>query len=341
MPSLIETSLRALAVSFLCLLGMCLLGTSSVAAAAPRDWARQPAIAVVPSAERIVAIGDIHGDRDALVSALQAGGLIAQTPAAAADVKWTGGQSVVVFTGDLIDKWTQGLPVIELLRALIPAAEAQGGRVIVTMGNHEAEFLAKAAADVKGQEFLGELSAAGFSAGAVANGTDAHGVGSFLRGLPFAARVGDWFFAHAGNTHGATLDQLAAQLSHGVDTAGFGDAVLQDPDSLLEARMHPDPWWQRAGDTAPAARARLATWVAALPARHLVIGHQPGSLTAVGGESRNKGQLDSWFDGLVFFIDAGMSRGVYGNPAAVLVIEGGVAHRVTAGGAAVQLWPAR
>ena len=330
-------SLRSCAVFGLCLLGLSSIGTRA-ATPAPRDWAQQPAIVVVPSAERIVAIGDIHGDRDALVSALETGGLIA--PGGAADVKWTGGHSVVVFTGDLIDKWNQGLPVLDLIRALAPAAEAQGGRVIVTMGNHEAEFLAKGSADDKAQEFLGELSTAGLAADSVASGTDPRGVGRFLRGLPFAARVGDWFFAHAGNSHGATLDELSSQLAHGVSANGFSDAVLQDPDSLLEARMHPDPWWQRAGDTAAAARARLATWVAALSARHLVIGHQPGNLTAVGGESRKKGQLDTWFDGLVFFIDAGMSRGVYSNPATVLVIEGSIARRVTAGGASTQLWPA-
>lgn len=43
--------------------------------------------------------------------------------------------------GDLIDKGPSSVEVIKLLMALQIAATKTGGRVVVTLGNHEAEFL--------------------------------------------------------------------------------------------------------------------------------------------------------------------------------------------------------
>jgi hypothetical protein len=68
---------------------------------------------------------------------------------------------VLVVTGDLIDKWSGSLEVIALLRRLQSDAADQGGRVIITMGNHEAEFLANPLGK-KTKEFRSELTAADF-----------------------------------------------------------------------------------------------------------------------------------------------------------------------------------
>ena len=209
----------------------------------PRDWKKAPAIAELDTAEDLYALGDIHGDYRRLVALLAAAGLIDGVPKTPADVVWKGRKAVLVCTGDLIDKDDHALPVIALLRALQAAASRAGGRVIVTMGNHEAEFLADPIGDKKDKDFVKELTAAGITPDQVAAGTDTLGIGRFFLTLPFAARVNDWFFVHAGNTKTMSIRDLALALQSGIDADGYGAPILSAGDSLLEARMHPEPWW--------------------------------------------------------------------------------------------------
>ncbi len=81
--------------------------------------------------ERIVAVGDIHGSYDGLVSILQRAELID------AETHWIGGEATLVQTGDLFDRGLQTHDVLDLLMRLQGESESAGGRVIVLLGNHE------------------------------------------------------------------------------------------------------------------------------------------------------------------------------------------------------------
>jgi hypothetical protein len=308
-----------------------------------RDWTKSPAVVEVDTTHDIYAVGDPHGDYDRLVTVLAAAKVIAPDPASPEKAQWTAGKAVLVCTGDLIDKGKESLRVIALFRSLRAAAKAAGGQVIVTMGNHEAFFLANPTEDnKKAVEFIAELKANGLPLKDVGAGTDKAGVGAFLRQLPFAARVNDWFFAHAGNTHGKTIPQLRAALEQDVTANGFQAPVLQAKDSLLEARLHPGLWWQKEGETSQQGQARLAGYVKALGVNHLVIGHQPGKVEFGDGLVRKKGQMYQAYDGLLFLIDVGMSRAVGDSDGAVLHIHTGKTPRATAvypTAKAKQLWP--
>ena len=83
-------------------------------------------------AERVVAIGDIHGDLDSLLGILHAAELTD------AQGNWTGGASTLVQTGDFLDRGSEVRGVMDLLMKLQIQAPESGGRVIVLMGNHEA-----------------------------------------------------------------------------------------------------------------------------------------------------------------------------------------------------------
>lgn len=294
------------------------------AQAAPfRDWEKFPAVVEIEMPEDLYALGDVHGDYDRLVTLLSAASLIAAGPAHPNDVKWTGGRAVLVCTGDLIDKGKHSLKVIALFRALQTAAARAGGRVIITMGNHEAEFLAHGSHDEKADRFLKELAGKGIDADAIAAGTDADGIGAWMRSWPFAARVGDWFFIHAGNPRALTVKQLAGQLREGLDARGFRDPGLIGDDSCLEARLHPRPWWENERDDKDASRQRLRKAVEALGVRHLVIGHQPGNVTVAGERVRKKGEVCPLFDGLIFLIDGGMSEAIDYSQGTILHIHHG------------------
>jgi hypothetical protein len=293
------------------------------------------------TAEVVHALGDTHGDYDRLVALLLAGKLIADAPDSPQQVTWTGGKSILVVTGDMIDKWSQSLEVIALMRALVSSAASQGGRVVISAGNHEAEFLDAPAGD-RTKEFQKELKVAGIDPKEVAEGTDSEGIGKFLLCLPFASRVNGWFFAHAGSTKGRTLEQLARDLQKGVDEEGYGAKVLLGNKGLLEAHMNP-PWWEQAGDKPLESISRLLAYADALGAKHIVFGHQPGTYTFNDGSKRRKGTIFDNFNGLVFLMDMGMSRGVNDSKGALLSIQGQgageTATAVFADGSQIHVWP--
>lgn len=87
---------------------------------------------VLPAADRIVAVGDIHGSFDGLVTILRAAHLID------AQHDWSGGTATLVQEGDMLDRGSHVREVMDLLRRLQKQAKADGGRVIVLLGNHEA-----------------------------------------------------------------------------------------------------------------------------------------------------------------------------------------------------------
>ncbi len=84
-----------------------------------------------PAAPRVVAIGDVHGDFDAFAALLQHNGLVDS------NLKWTGDDTTLVQTGDLLDRGKKARTVMDLLMALEKDAPRKKGRVIVLLGNHE------------------------------------------------------------------------------------------------------------------------------------------------------------------------------------------------------------
>lgn len=81
---------------------------------------------------RIVAVGDVHGAYEELSGLLRQIGLID------ADGAWTGSNSILVQTGDFMDRGRDVRRVMDLLMRLEREAEAAGGRVVVLFGDHEA-----------------------------------------------------------------------------------------------------------------------------------------------------------------------------------------------------------
>jgi hypothetical protein len=320
-----------------CALVLCLTVPLLADSPPPRNWGRCPAVVSLQTTETVYALGDTHGDYDRLVALLAGGKLIAADPASPETVTWTGGKSILVVTGDMIDKWKHSMKVIALMRSLTTSAAGQGGRVVVSDGNHEAEFLSDPTGD-KTSDFQKELKDADIKPSDVADGTDSQGIGRFLLCLPFATRVNDWFFAHAGSTKGRTFEQLVRDLQSGVDEDGYDAKVLLGDKGLLEARMKP-PWWEKDGDKPDDSIARLLGYADALGVKHIVFGHQPGSYTFNDGSSRKKGKMFQNFTGLVFLIDMGMSRGVDYSQGGLLQITASTATEILPDGTQKQLWP--
>lgn len=102
---------------------------AALAGAAPRS---PPPLPPAPPAQRIVAVGDLHGDYSAWIDIARDARLI--------DVgnHWAGGRTILVQDGDIVDRGADSLKIVRHLQQLDGEAKRAGGRVIVVMGNHEA-----------------------------------------------------------------------------------------------------------------------------------------------------------------------------------------------------------
>ena len=85
--------------------------------------------------DRIVAIGDLHGDVDQFVKCLRVAKLVDERQA------WTGGKTHPVQIGDVLDRGPTSRQCLDLLMKLELQAAAAGGRVHALIGNHETMVL--------------------------------------------------------------------------------------------------------------------------------------------------------------------------------------------------------
>ncbi len=82
--------------------------------------------------ERVIAVGDVHGDYEQFLDVLLSAAVIDK------DGNWTGGKTHLVQTGDFLDRGPDSRKVMDLLMKLEKEAKAAGGMVHVLLGNHEA-----------------------------------------------------------------------------------------------------------------------------------------------------------------------------------------------------------
>ena len=99
------------------------LAICQVAAAAPQDdW---------QGIDRVVAIGDIHGDYANYLEVLKEAGVVDRRG------KWNAGTTHVVQVGDIPDRGPDTLKIIEHLQKLEKQAKKAGGFLHLLIGNHE------------------------------------------------------------------------------------------------------------------------------------------------------------------------------------------------------------
>jgi Calcineurin-like phosphoesterase len=293
--------------------------------------------------ERIVAVGDVHGDYMQFVTVLRQTGIIDDRN------HWTGGKTHLVQNGDLLDRGADSRKVMDLLMALEKEAPKAGGMVHALIGNHEAmnilgdlrytspgEFEAFRS---RGSEALRDRAYKILSDSARRDDDAYHrqwnddhplgwveqrlafeGTGSYgdwIRGHNAVIAIDGYLFLHGGISSkylSASLDALndsvRANLKAGRPAEPRG--VAEDPDG---------PLWYRGlaqGDEAELAPL-VDSVLAAFGVEHVVIGH-----------TVTPGTVIPRFDGKVIMIDVGMSA-VYGGPPAALLIEHGVPSTIHRG----------
>lgn len=80
---------------------------------------------------RVVAVSDIHGAYDGLIATLRVAGVIDE------DHSWSGADTHLVITGDLVDRGPDSRRVMDLIMRLEQEAPGSNGQVHLLLGNHE------------------------------------------------------------------------------------------------------------------------------------------------------------------------------------------------------------
>ncbi len=278
----------------------------------------------LPGSERVVAIGDVHGDLRALRSALRLAGAVDS------DDEWIGKGLTVVQTGDQVDRGDQDREVLDVLEKLESSAKAKGGALIVLNGNHE---LMQPSFDFryvtrKSFETFREFSARASGAAEQVAENERGRAAAFAPGAPYAlklaqrltvALVGDTLFAHAG--------VLPAHFDYGLDriNAEAQSFLTGQRPSLSKALASEDsPVWTRfyGGDMDAAGCDVLGRVLKETGAKRLVVGHTVQK-DGINGACQDR----------LFRIDVGLSAYYGDHPAQVLEITAAGTRVLTAGAA--------
>jgi hypothetical protein len=259
--------------------------------------------------ERVVAVGDIHGDVEALAEVLRMAGLID------AQGKWIGGKAHLVQTGDIADRAPRTREAYELLMRLEREALAAGGRIHVLLGNHEVmnmlgdlryltpEELASYADQSPTPDAPG--SPRGLAGHRVAFSAEGR-YGRWLRRRPAVLRIDGTLFMHGGLQPSVPAKTLT-ELNRWVRQDLF-------PGNPPGGGTHPQgPLWFRgyAKDADAQWSQPLDQVLSRFGARRMVMGHTTTS----------DGRIGVRFGGRALFIDTGVSTG-YGRHLAALELRG-------------------
>jgi hypothetical protein len=272
--------------------------------------AKQDAPETFSGVERVVAVGDVHGDVDALKDVLRLAGLIDEKG------KWSGGKAHLVQTGDIPDRGERTREAFELLMRLEGEALAAGGRVHALLGNHEVMNMLGDLRYVSPGELASfadqspEPDASGSPRGS--NGhREAYGpkgrYGQWLRRHAAVVRIDDTLFVHGGVAPRVPAKTLA-ELNRWVRQDLFPG---NPPGGARDAQ---GPLWFRgyAQGAEEGARQSLEEVLRRFGAKRMVMGHT----------TDRDGKIRTRFDGKAVFIDTGLSTG-YGRHLAALELRGG------------------
>jgi hypothetical protein len=260
----------------------------AAAAPAPGACAIEKRAIDRPAPERLVAIGDVHGDLEATRRVLRLAGAID------ASDRWIGGTLAIVQTGDILDRGDDEQAILDLFERLEREAAAAGGSFTWLLGNHE---LMNANGDFRYVTDGGWRDFPDRKADLAPGGTYA----KVMSGQDVVVKVGDTVFSHAGVVPERVTDLAALNRGARCWLAGAGSTpeVAEDDEGVV---------WTRAwgGDEVDCGRLRAA--LEALGAKRMVVGHTP----QLGG-------VTSACDGALWRIDVGLAAH-YGGPTEALEI---------------------
>lgn len=321
----------------------------------PRNNSEPPAQGpvVLPAAERLIAVGDLHGDLAKARRAFRLAGLIDSLD------RWAGGNTVAVQVGDILDRGDEEVELFFWLERLQREAEAAGGALHVLNGNHETMNVAQQfryatpggyvsfrswaqthslEAALKGRcgcsreddfrKALHMRTHDGVSARAAALCPGGAISTRFIAPHPVVLQVGSTVFVHGG--------LLPEHVAYGVDkiNAETREWVLHGPPSAKPRFLsgRDAVVWSRQYSTEDASRCNCEALTQALAG-------MPGAARMVVGHTIQESGINSACDGRVLRVDVGLSKGCGdGKPQVLEIIQDRVVRRLEEASAPVRQW---
>jgi hypothetical protein len=293
---------------------------------APAVGATQTASYRLPSSQRLVAIGDIHGDLKALRAALSLAGAID------GDDRWVGKDLTVVQTGDQIDRGDQDREVLDVLEKLENDAKAAGGALHVLNGNHELMNVGFDFRYVTRRSFesFGDFTSRAHGLAERLPANERGRAAAFAPGSEYAQKlarhltvvvVGDSLFAHGGVLP-QHVDYGFARINQEAQSYLTGQRA-----ELPKALSGEDaPVWTREFGGAEVSADTCATVGRVL--------QQVGAKRLIVGHTVQKGGISTACQDRLFRIDVGLSAYYGDNPVQVLEVTANGARVLTAGAVA-------
>lgn len=257
--------------------------------------------------ERVVAVGDVHGDCGAFVEVLRAAKVIDEKG------NWIAGKTHLVQTGDVLDRAPDSRKAMDLLMKLEGQAIKAGGRVHALIGNHETMVL------LGDWRYLhpGEIEALGgkeeFRKAMGPRGK----YGKWIRGHNTVIKINGTLFVHGGleekyakmaldKLNDAVRKQLGEGGKRGIATNPYGPVWYRGNAWMTGEDLE--------GDLAPITKTHGV--------KRIVIGH-----------TFSRDGIRVRADGRVIMIDVGISEYYrkHGGRPGCLVIEKGVLYEVYPG----------
>jgi hypothetical protein len=318
-------------------LGLALAGLVGARATAREEW---------DDVERVVAVGDVHGDLAQLETVLRDASVIDGKE------RWIGGRTHLVQTGDRLDRGPDSRKVMDLMMRLEKEARKAGGAVHALIGNHEAmnvlgdlryttpaEFAAFRSPDsARLRDALFSRVVAERQAQKLPALTDAERraweeahppgfveqrlalspkgtYGAWICGLNAVIRIGDTLFVHGGISPkyaDFSLGDLNERIRQELREADPLTAVItNDADGPL--------WFRGLSQGDPGLAGHLETVLKRHACRRMVVSHTP-----------TEGLIMPLYGGRLVVIDVGLSRS-FGGPPAGLILENGKAFALHRG----------
>jgi hypothetical protein len=198
-----------------------------------RDFTKYPVIVDLPPVDRLIAIGDVHGAPKQLLGTLKTTGLAEHKNGT---LQWTGGDSVLVFTGDYEDRGPDAKAVFDIIMGLEPLAEKAGGKVVALLGNHDLWMIEKYEGWTDTRESFERV---GLNFDEVMGPKGKYGI--WLRNRPIAARINNLFFCHGGLSRLWNPAELISNVEKAINSGRWGAAELAKRESILWSRF----WWTK------------------------------------------------------------------------------------------------
>lgn len=263
---------------------------------------------------RTVAIGDIHADGYALETILKGMNLID------ADENWIGGETHLIFLGDILDRGLSSRKALDLLIKVEMDALKAGGLVTAILGNHEFMVVKGDLRYFARRDALNYVDVTQKPMGlrnTVVNAFSSHTkYGKWIDRLPTMISVGNTLFTHAGVESWIMNNSIEKVNSIVKRWMGFYRGVFSQPPAHTAWAIGPTgPLWTRSVAYGEVDSTDYSKWLSKAGFERVIVGH------SILEEGVPLVQTEKYGQKLVM-IDTGISSAIGGRLSAIEWIKG-------------------